>query len=277
MTTSARHLSIPSSSGHGMPKPSSSAPSSPTTLRPKQGSSPSPPTIRKKAVKSTDQVPDLLDVPQENKPHFHQKLKLKIIDFDAEIEKMKNDSVNASRQMVFDIEVANMEGIRALSMLEEQDEKLDQIQTDLETIHNDMSEVKKDIGKMNRVLGCIPKKILSCIPISKCSRSNTADFEVYRRASQPAIQVSLKKNKLHEKRSETPTHRLTGDSAAEDELEANLRQANEGVNNLRHLSIDIHSQLMIQDPKLNMLVSMAENSSAALGGAHKEVKKLIGD
>ncbi|CAJ0564698.1 unnamed protein product, partial [Mesorhabditis spiculigera] len=275
MTTSLHHLSLPSSSGQGPHKPSASAPNSPTDLRP--GASPA--AARRKAVKSTDQVPDL-NVPHDTRPPLHQKLKINIIDFDAAVEQMKNESLESSRKMVFDIEVANMEGIRALSKLEEQDEQLDRVQADLETIHNHMTEVRRDIGKMNRLLGCLfPKKLLSCFPISKCSTSNTidADFEVYRRASQPAIQVSLKKKQHSVHRDDSLSHRLTADSAAEDELEANMRQIYEGVDNLRHLSIDIHSQLMIQEPKLNMLVQMAEDSSSAMGGAHKEVKKLIGD
>ncbi|KHJ97155.1 SNARE domain protein [Oesophagostomum dentatum] len=70
--------------------------------------------------------------------------------------------------------------------------------------------------------------------------------------------------------------RLTED-AVEDEIEDNLRQVDETLNSIKHLAVDINVQLSIQEPKLDRIQELIENSDLAMGGAKERVKKLLAD
>ncbi|KIH59524.1 SNARE domain protein, partial [Ancylostoma duodenale] len=69
---------------------------------------------------------------------------------------------------------------------------------------------------------------------------------------------------------------LTED-AIENEIEGNLRQVDDTLNSIKHLAVDINVQLSIQEPKLDRIQNLMENSDLAMGGANERVKKLLSD
>ncbi|PIO71696.1 hypothetical protein TELCIR_06396, partial [Teladorsagia circumcincta] len=90
-----------------------------------------------------------------SKGEGNERLKLKIVDFDAEILRMNYEALGCTHRMVAELEKMNEEGVMTLSALENQDEQLDKLEANLHQINDDISAVTSDITKMERCC-CFP-------------------------------------------------------------------------------------------------------------------------
>ncbi|VDM74262.1 unnamed protein product [Strongylus vulgaris] len=171
--------------------------------------------------------------------------------------------------MAAELEKINEEGVVTLAALENQDEQLDKLECNLHQINDDISAVKKDIKKMER---CCCFHFL-CLPITRFRKNK--DREVRERTAASSI-IFKHRASLVKRRSGAFIPRLTED-AIEHEIEDNLRQVDETLNSIKHLAVDINVQLSIQEPKLDRIQELIENSDLAMGGANAKVKKLLSE
>lgn len=197
-----------------------------------------------------------------------ERMKLKIVDFDAEILRMNYESLACTHRMVGELERMNEDGVMTLSALEVQDEQLDKLEANLHQINDDISAVRDDIKKMERCC-CFP---MLCLPLKRFRRNYKNECNV-RSAASSSIIV---KHRPVQSRDGAFITKLTEDSI-EDEIEDNLRQVNETLDSIKHLAVDINVQLSIQEPKIDRIQSLIETSDLAMDGANESVKRLLSD
>ncbi|XGW32255.1 hypothetical protein V3C99_017079 [Haemonchus contortus] len=217
------------------------------------------------AVKRDDieSIPNLKPL---SKGEGNERLKLKIVDFDAEILRMNYEALGCTQRMVAELEKMNEEGVMTLSALENQDEQLDKLEANLHQINDDISAVTSDITKMERCC-CFPK---ICFSLKRLRRNKDKENDV-RAAASSSIVV---KRKASQKRDGAFMTRLT-DTVVEGEIEDNLRHVNETLDNIKHLAADINVQLSIQEPKIDRIQNLMETSDIAMDGANEKVKRLL--
>ncbi|EPB80575.1 SNARE domain protein [Ancylostoma ceylanicum] len=170
--------------------------------------------------------------------------------------------------MVAELEKINEDGVMALSALENQDEQLDKLESNLHQINDDISAVRNDIKKMER---CCCFSLL-CLPLKRFRKNK--DKENKERAVASSIIV---KNRSSVRRRDADFIPKLTEDAIENEIEGNLRQVDDTLNSIKHLAVDINVQLSIQEPKLDRIQNLMENSDLAMGGANERVKKLLSD
>ncbi|RCN51088.1 SNARE domain protein [Ancylostoma caninum] len=198
----------------------------------------------------------------------NERLKLKMVDFDAEILRLNYEALGCTNRMVAELEKINEDGVMALAALENQDEQLDKLESNLHQINDDISAVRNDIKKMER---CCCFNFL-CLPLKRYRKNK--DKENKERAV--ASSIIVKNRPSIRRRNADFIPKLTED-AIEDEIEGNLRQVDDTLNSIKHLAVDINVQLSIQEPKLDRIQDLMENSDLAMGGANERVKKLLSD
>ncbi|EYB96665.1 hypothetical protein Y032_0148g2658 [Ancylostoma ceylanicum] len=198
----------------------------------------------------------------------NERLKLKMVDFDAEILRLNYEALGCTNRMVAELEKINEDGVMALSALENQDEQLDKLESNLHQINDDISAVRNDIKKMER---CCCFSLL-CLPLKRFRKNK--DKENKERAVASSIIV---KNRSSVRRRDADFIPKLTEDAIENEIEGNLRQVDDTLNSIKHLAVDINVQLSIQEPKLDRIQNLMENSDLAMGGANERVKKLLSD
>ncbi|KAK5971812.1 SNARE domain protein [Trichostrongylus colubriformis] len=219
------------------------------------------------AVKRDD-VESIPNLKPLSKGEGNERLKLKIVDFDAEILRMNYEALGCTHRMVAELEKMNEEGVMTLSALENQDEQLDKLEANLHQINDDISAVTSDITKMERCC-CFP---VLCLPLRRFRRNKDKESNI-RAVASSSIVV---KHRPSQKPDGAFIPRLT-DTVVEDEIEDNLRQVNETLDNIKHLAVDINVQLSIQEPKIDRIQNLIDTSDLAMDGANEKVKRLLSD
>ncbi|ETN70670.1 hypothetical protein RB195_026125 [Necator americanus] len=212
-----------------------------------------------------DNFPNLKPISNQG----NERLRLKMVDFDAEILRMNSEALGCTNRMVGELEKINEEGVMTLAALENQDEQLDKLEENLHQINDDISAVKNDIKKMER---CCCFNLL-CLPLKRFRRNKDKDMKERIVASSIVVNHRSSNRKG---RDGAYIPRLT-DDAVENEIEDNLRQVDETLNSIKHLAVDINVQLSIQEPKLDRIRDLMENSDLAMGGANERVKRLLSE
>ncbi|KAL6722759.1 hypothetical protein Aduo_017850 [Ancylostoma duodenale] len=198
----------------------------------------------------------------------NERLKLKMVDFDAEILRLNYEALGCTNRMVAELEKINEDGVMALAALENQDEQLDKLESNLHQINDDISAVRNDIKKMEK---CCCFSFL-CLSLKRFRKNK--DKENKERAVASSIIV---KNRPSIRRRDADFIPKLTEDAIENEIEGNLRQVDDTLNSIKHLAVDINVQLSIQEPKLDRIQNLMENSDLAMGGANERVKKLLSD
>ncbi|EYB96664.1 hypothetical protein Y032_0148g2658 [Ancylostoma ceylanicum] len=177
----------------------------------------------------------------------NERLKLKMVDFDAEILRLNYEALGCTNRMVAELEKINEDGVMALSALENQDEQLDKLESNLHQINDDISAVRNDIKKMER---CCCFSLL-CLPLKRFRKNK--DKENKERAVASSIIV---KNRSSVRRRDADFIPKLTEDAIENEIEGNLRQVDDTLNSIKHLAVDINVQLSIQEPKLDRIQNL---------------------
>ncbi|CAB3399300.1 unnamed protein product [Caenorhabditis bovis] len=209
-----------------------------------------------------------------------KKIKLRLIDFDAEIAKLNLQSLESSRRILKDLDEMNADGVHTLAALEDQDEQLDKIEENLSRVNEDLNIVSESVRNMNKCCGCKIMRIL-CFPFNRF-RKRERDIikdEIMEnlKTSSPPKEGSPVIFRNSSKRRESGGEfikRLTCD-AIEDELEKNMMQVDEHLESIKNLAVDLHVQLKIQEPKLDRIEELTETNDFVVEGVNDKVKKLL--
>lgn len=186
--------------------------------------------------------------------------------------------------MLLLVEEANEYGMKSLSDLEEQDEKLDRIEDQLMSIGDEMDAVKKDINSMQHFCASC---ILRCqFWRNRCAgRASTSESDAEAGSSSWLSCTKDNKNVISEqpriavgkKKSSSPEAdyipRITN-NAKEDEMDANLRSVDSLLENLKGIAIDINTELNLQQPKIDRIDQLVVSNDVAMGSNSKQLSKL---
>ncbi|GMT12262.1 hypothetical protein PFISCL1PPCAC_3559, partial [Pristionchus fissidentatus] len=221
----------------------------------------------------------------DGKPKGVERLRLQIVDFDEEIDRLKTKQLHSTRNMVKDIDEATDSGIRALASLEDQDAALDRIEKDLTQIESDIGVMRKHLRRMRGCCGLghyyykyIRAPVLRMLLGRRAMKSRTASnvggplvITLAQREKQPSL---VRRDSQRAQSTRVGTVSL---SPEDQEIEKNLERVDDGVRTLKEVAFDIHTQLEIQRPKINRLEKMVEENDINIGGANRSVKKLLSD
>ncbi|GMR59915.1 hypothetical protein PMAYCL1PPCAC_30110 [Pristionchus mayeri] len=217
-------------------------------------------------------------------PRGVERLRLQIIDFDEEIDRLKAKQLSSTRGMICDIEQATDSGIRALASLEDQDAALDRIEKDMGQIESDIGAMRKHLRRMRSCcgLGHYYFKYIRT-PILRMAMGRNHEKSRAESMMQGPLVITLSqrekpsviRRESQKSMSQRPT--VTSMSAEDIEIEKNLERVDDGVRTLKEVAFDIHTQLEIQRPKIDRLQIMVEENDIKIGGANRTVKKLLND
>ncbi|CAI2357002.1 unnamed protein product [Caenorhabditis sp. 36 PRJEB53466] len=231
------------------------------------------------ARKTIDSLPKPIVLPSEKE--VQKRIKLKMVDFDAEIAKLNVQSLESTIQMIRDLDQMNMDGVQTVAALEDQDEQLDKIEENLSKVNADLNVVSHNVTDMEHYCGCNIFRIL-CTPF-KYFRKRERDIikeEVLEKMTSPKLARKEESTVIfrssHKRRESTGDFmkRITCDTI-EDELERNLIQIDQGIESVKNLAVDMHVQLKIQEPKLNRIEEMTEANDFVVEGVNDKVKKML--
>ncbi|PAV87022.1 hypothetical protein WR25_12695 [Diploscapter pachys] len=217
------------------------------------------------------------------------KVRLRLVDLDEEIRRINRDALDSSRRIVCDLETINEEGVHTLAALDEQDEQLDRVEQNLTKIQDDLNSVNREITYLQAFCGIPWKKYFlapfRCILPQK-KKGSKRKLSVYEEIQQSVANASGSQKrqsvaeKVHGYGSTRRTSsgdflpRLTRDSI-EDELEKNLIHADQALESIRHMAIDINVQLKMQDPKIDRISNMLDRNDSEVIGMNERVRKLL--
>lgn len=232
------------------------------------------------ARKTLESMPEPVVLPTEHT--VQKRIKLKMVDLDAEIAKLNVQSLESSIQMIRNLDQMNVEAVQTTAALEDQDEQLDNIEANLSKVIDDLNVVSHNITAMEHYCGCGIFRIL-CAPF-KYFRKRERDIikeEVLEKMTSPKNRRKEENNTVifrsSNKRRESTgdfMKRLTCDTI-EDELERNLMQIDQGLESVKNLAVEMHVQLKMQEPKLNRIEELTETNDSVVEGVNDKVKKLL--
>lgn len=232
------------------------------------------------ARKTLETVPEPVVLPTEQA--VQKRIKLRMVDLDAEMAKLNVQALESSIQMIKDLDQMNVDAVQTTAALEDQDEQLDKIEANLSKVIDDLNVVSHNITAMEHYCGCGIFRIL-CAPF-KYFRKRERDIikeEVLEKMTSPKMRRKEESSTVmfrsSNKRRESTgdfMKRLTCDTI-EDELERNLIQIDQGLESVKNLAVDMHVQLKIQEPKLNRIEELTETNDCVVEGVNDKVKKLL--
>ncbi|XP_032084896.1 synaptosomal-associated protein 23 [Thamnophis elegans] len=170
-------------------------------------------------------------------------------------------------------------GIKTITMLDEQGEKLNNIEEGMDQINKDMKEAEKNLTELNKCCGlCVcPCNRTKNFETSKGYKTtwggnceNSGDHIITRQPGQGG--------NYQQQTSGGPAggyiKRITND-AREDEMEDNLTQVGHILGNLKNMAVDMGSEIDSQNKQIDRINEKAETNKHRIEQANTRAKKLI--
>ncbi|KAG8126118.1 hypothetical protein E2320_021430 [Naja naja] len=167
-------------------------------------------------------------------------------------------------------------GIKTITMLDEQGEKLNNIEEGMDQINKDMKEAEKNLTELNKCCGlCVcPCNRTRNFETSKTHKTvwgeNSGDHIITR---QPG-----REGNYQQQTSGGPSggyiKRITND-AREDEMEDNLTQVGHILGNLKNMAVDMGSEIDSQNKQIDRINLKAETNKDRIEQANARAKKLM--
>ncbi|XP_007435473.1 synaptosomal-associated protein 23 [Python bivittatus] len=170
-------------------------------------------------------------------------------------------------------------GIKTITMLDEQGEKLNHIEEGMDQINKDMKEAERNLTELNK-----------CCGLCVCPCNRTKNFESskeYKKTWGENIEnsgdhvVSTQPGRAGNYQQQTSggpgggyITRVTND-AREDEMEENLTQVGHILGNLKNMALDMGSEIDSQNRQIDRINEKAETNKDRIEQANARAKKLI--
>ncbi|XP_022083229.1 synaptosomal-associated protein 25-like isoform X4 [Acanthaster planci] len=184
------------------------------------------------------------------------------------------ESLESTRRMLQLTEESKEAGIRTLVMLDEQGEQLDRIEEGMDQINSDMREAEKNLTGLEKCCG------LCVCPWKKFMNFETGDdYKKTWKSSEDGKVNSNQPMRMEDNRdgSAMPSSyitRITND-AREDEMDENLQQVSGIVGNLRHMAIDMQSEIESQNRQVDRIIDKAGSNKDRIGIANKRAETIL--
>jgi len=185
----------------------------------------------------------------------------------ADINRVTGESLGSTRRMMTLCSDAKDMGIKTLVALDDQGEKLDNMEKGMRDIYEDMVEAEAAIQGMNAPCWglCVP-----CTP-----RPN--ESELFTKGDEGGTGGGERRPEL----SNEGVPQYGGfiskytNNKEEDEMEQNMEEVSNMVGNLRNMAIDMGSGITTQNSQLDRINLMAEENSSRLEKANEQARKMM--
>ncbi|XP_023698934.1 synaptosomal-associated protein 23-like [Paramormyrops kingsleyae] len=186
---------------------------------------------------------------------------------------LTDESLESTRRMRHMAEETQETGVKTLGMLDDQGNKLNDIETGLDKINEDMKVAEKNLTEMSKCCG---------LCLCPCNRVKTTD-RGYRRApdsdsSKGAVvssQPTSSRNGQPGPESSGPYIKRITNDAREDEMEENLGYVGDIVGNLKNMALDMGTELDKQNKQIDRINEKAEVTNARVQDADKRANNLL--
>ncbi|XP_069064857.1 synaptosomal-associated protein 23 [Pleurodeles waltl] len=191
-----------------------------------------------------------------------------------------DESLESTRRMLNLAVESEDVGVKTITMLDEQGEKLKNIEAGMDQINQDMREAEKNLTELNKCCG------LCICPGKRAKNFETGD--AYKKAwtggnaenGQGAVvanqPVSVSNGQQQSKGATGGKYinRVTND-AREDEMEENLEQVGNILGQLKGLAINMGNEIDTQNKQIDRINEKAELNKDRIETANTTAKKLI--
>ncbi|XP_036592083.1 synaptosomal-associated protein 23 isoform X2 [Trichosurus vulpecula] len=192
-----------------------------------------------------------------------------------------DESLESTRRILTLAVESQDAGIKTITMLDEQGEKLNRIEEGMDQINKDMREAEKTLTELNK-----------CCGLCVCPWNRSANFES--RKDYKATWAEGGDNSSGNVVSKQPGRmtngqpqqtaaggasggyikRITND-AREDEMEDNLCQVGSILGNLKTMAIDMGNEIDAQNKQIDRITDKADTNKDRIDIANARAKKLI--
>lgn len=184
-----------------------------------------------------------------------------------------DESLESTRRMRQMAEESQEVGIKTLTELDQQGEKLDRIEGGLDQISSDMKEAEKNLTDLEKCCGlCVcPWKKNSDYEKSeqyKKGWKTSEDGKV--RTSQPRIED----NRDGGKGGKSYVTRITNDDR-EDEMDENLGAVSDIIGNLKNMAVDMGNEIDAQNNQIDRTNRKAEANKDRIAAADARAKEIL--
>jgi synaptosomal-associated protein 25 len=184
----------------------------------------------------------------------------------ADINRVTDDSLNSTRRMMTLCSDAKDMGIKTLVALDDQGEKLDNIEKGMRDIYEDMVEAEAAIAGMNAPCWglCVP-----CTPRPNESELFTKGCDGGGGGERP---TELSNEGVPQYGGYIAKYT---NNKEEDEMEENMEQVSNMIGNLRNMAIDMGSGITTQNAQLDRINLMADENTGRLEKANEQARKML--
>ncbi|XP_038076241.1 synaptosomal-associated protein 25-like isoform X5 [Patiria miniata] len=165
-------------------------------------------------------------------------------------------------------------GIKTLVMLDEQGEQLDRIEEGMDQINSDMREAEKNLTGLEKCCGlcvCPWKKFMGFEKGDDYKKTWKSSEDGKVNSNQP---MRMEDNRDGGNMPSSYITRITND-AREDEMDENIQQVSGIVGNLRHMAIDMQSEITSQNRQVDRIIDKGTSNVDRLSAANERASKLL--
>ncbi|XP_037828724.1 synaptosomal-associated protein 25 isoform X1 [Lucilia sericata] len=190
--------------------------------------------------------------------------------------KVADESLESTRRMLNMMEESEQAGQKTMEALDEQGEKLNNIERGMDNINADMTKAEKTLKRLKRCCFICPT------PWRKVPTQVEPDGELRKETEGNAKVVVDQPRRVYDERtvnsSANPSSgyitRITND-AREDEMDSNLCQVNNILGTLRNMAVDMNSDLTKQNTQIERITAKGDANSVRLDQVNISANKMI--
>jgi len=186
---------------------------------------------------------------------------------------LTDESLDATRRMVAQMEECQDYGIRTLVALDEQGEQLERIEDAMNTVNKDMRDAEKNLAGLEKCCG-----LCSCPWQKKGPKKDDESKKIWKKNQDGKVVNSQPMNVADDRNAVTiggPMMKRVTDDAREDEMEENLNQVSSCVNNLKHMALDMNNEINSQNALMDRLNSKVQSNKDRIHDANKRAITLL--
>ncbi|XP_071832570.1 synaptosomal-associated protein 25-like isoform X3 [Apostichopus japonicus] len=184
------------------------------------------------------------------------------------------ESLESTRRMLQMSEESRDVGIKTLVMLDEQGEQLDRVEEGMDQINTDMRDAEKNLMGMEKCCGlcvCPWKKMRNFEKGDDYKQTWSGNEDGKVSSSQP---MRIEDSRDGIAGNSTYITRITND-AREDEMDENLQAVSGIVGNLRHMAMDMSTEIDSQNRQVDRIVNKARLNDDRIGEANKKATDIL--
>lgn len=187
---------------------------------------------------------------------------------------MKTDeSLESTRRMLQMTEESQEIGIKTLTELDQQGEKLDRIEGGLDQINSDMKEAEKNLTDLEKCCG-----LCTCPGSRHKNYERTENYKKGWKTSEDG-QVTTSQPRVGDNRGvakgdRSYVTRITND-AREDEMDENLGAVSDILGNLKNMAVDMGNEIDAQNNQIDRLNTKSEANKDRIEQADKRAKEIL--